>query len=159
LFTSNGYLKSYSEEILPDQTVLFISEWERALGIPDGCFKGAGTLNERRRDVLTKLAALGLQTEKDFEDIAKIFDLTVDVIPGEESGLVLSKPKFTIVIKWFADGEAQSDQIFIMTCLYEATKPANVDLAYINLKRYAQCDEDLMQCGELFAECGNSEFF
>jgi len=43
--------------------VAFLDEWERALGIPDDCFDLANTDDERRINILTKLAALGVQTE------------------------------------------------------------------------------------------------
>jgi len=87
LFRSNGLLIEYSEEIIPDKTVKFIAEWENALGIPDDCFPGTGSIDTRRRDVLTKLAALGIQTKQDFIDVGAIFGVTVDVKSGSFKGI------------------------------------------------------------------------
>ena len=81
LFRSNGLLKEYSEQIIPDQTVKFIEEWESTLGIPDSCFTGAGTIDVRRRDVLAKLAASGVQTVQDFIDLAAFFGISVTIVP------------------------------------------------------------------------------
>ena len=35
LVTAEGYVKTFDDEYSPLTTVLFIEEWERALGIPD----------------------------------------------------------------------------------------------------------------------------
>ncbi len=85
LFRANGLLKEYSEEIIPDQTVKFIGEWEQALGIPDDCFSGTGSITERRRDVLVKLASLGVQTAQDFIDLGTIFGAAVTVQAGRDT--------------------------------------------------------------------------
>ena len=101
LFRSNGLLKEYSEQIIPDQTVKFIEEWEQALGIPDDCFKVTGTIANRRKQVLTKLAALGVQTIADFVDVAAVFGVTAQVFAGSGSGITFASNKvarFTIVI-------------------------------------------------------------
>lgn len=79
LFTADGYLVDYQDDIVPDATTYFIEEWESALGIPDGCFAGVGTLSERRRDIVVKLAALGAQTAEDFVRIGALFGVAVTV--------------------------------------------------------------------------------
>lgn len=53
-----------------DFTQLIINEWESAVGIPDTCFPGTGTLEERRVHVLLKFAKMNPLTEQDFIDIA-----------------------------------------------------------------------------------------
>jgi len=70
LIRNSALLAEYREEILPDRTVLFLSEWERALGIPDDCFTGIGTDDERRNDILAKLASLGVQSAEDMRILA-----------------------------------------------------------------------------------------
>ena len=141
LFRSNGYLISYSEEILPDQTVKFISEWESALGIPDLCFNGTGTITERRRDILTKLASLGVQTVDDFEALALIFGVTVDVLPGLESAVTFATTKdarFTIVVNitlperfpytfpiTFGDSTTA-----LLECIFNQLKPSNCKILF-----------------------------
>jgi len=81
LFTAQGYLITLENEYFPDGTSLFLNEWESALGIPDDCFSGEGTLNERRRDIIVKLASLGTQTAQDFVALAEIFGKAVTVTP------------------------------------------------------------------------------
>ena len=73
-------------EYLPDATSVFLEEWESALGIPDECFNGTGSLAERQTWVLAKLASMGVQTESDFEALVVVFGLTADVIPGYTYG-------------------------------------------------------------------------
>jgi len=152
LFRSNGLLKEYSEQIIPDQTIKFIDEWESALGIPDNCFSGAGTLTERRRDILAKLAALGVQTAQDFVDLAATFGVTVTVNGGiEEITFPLVFPivmfdtkkeaRFTIIVR-FTDQAANrfplvfpftfgSGELAILECLFTELKPANCDIIFI----------------------------
>lgn len=141
LFRANGLLKTYNDEILPDQTVKFIEEWESALGIPDDCFKVTGTLNERRTQVLTKLASLGVQTIADFENVAAIFGIPATVLAGSESGITFASnrvARFTIVINitlperfpytfpfTFGDGTT-----VLLECLFNKLKPANCKLLF-----------------------------
>ncbi len=151
LFRANGLLKEYSEQVIPDQTVKFIEEWESALGIPDDCFSGTGTLAERRRDVLTKLAALGVQTRQDFIDLAVTFGVTITINAGiDEIAFPLTFPvvmfntvkeaRFTIVVR-FTVQEANrfplvfpitfgSGEIAILECLFTKLKPANCDIIF-----------------------------
>lgn len=141
LFRANGLLKEYSEEIIPDQTVKFIAEWESAVGIPDDCFKVSGTIDNRRKQVLTKLASLGVQTIADFENVALIFGVTATVLAGSESGIVFASNKvarFTIVINLtlperftytfpltFGD-----DLTVLLECLFKKLKPANCQVLF-----------------------------
>jgi len=156
LFRSNGFLREYSDGILPDQTQKFLSEWESTLGIPDGCFTGTGTDADRRRDILVKLASLGVQTVDDFQALADLFSITATVIPGEDFPTPISDPKFTIVVEWQGDTPEQSAEINILSCLFERLKPANCRLIILPLNIFAQCGEAIMECGEVFAECNNS---
>ncbi len=70
LVRSEALVEEFRDQIIPDKTVLYVDEWERALGIPDDCFQGTGSLDERRADVLAKLASLGVQTNEDFRRLA-----------------------------------------------------------------------------------------
>lgn len=158
LFRANGELREYTNNILPDSTVLFIDEWESAVGIPDHCFSGAGSIEERRRDVLVKLASLGVQSVDDFQNLANMFDVTTSVIPGEDFIVPVPFPKFTIIVQWIGVTEEQSAQINIISCLFEKLKPANVQILFFPLNFFAQAGEAAMLCGEEFAQCGNSLF-
>lgn len=147
LFRANGLLKQYSEDFIPDRTVAFIEEWERALGIPDGCFDGQGTLDKRRRDVLVKLASLGVQTAQDFVDLAAVFDVVVEVYPGKDKfddlsalGMTLHDARFTIVVDFAVRAAFQfpytfpirfgDERIAIMECLFNRLIPANCQIMF-----------------------------
>lgn len=151
LFTAQGYLITLEEEYFPDQTNLFIDEWLRALQIPDGCLLGTGTNDDKRRDILVKLSALGVQTAEDFEALAEIFGVTITVITGDvAASFPLSFPllffntpadsRYTIIINFplptggffiynfpivFGDS-AQS----ILTCLFRGLRPANCQVIF-----------------------------
>lgn len=142
LFRVNGLIKEYAEQIIPDNTVKFVTEWERAVGIPDDCFKGDGSINDRRRNVLVKLASLGVQTIADFEAIALIFGIVTQVVPGSASGITTFASKkierFTIVINLtqpksfpytfpitFGD-----DTVTLLECLFRKLKPANCQVLF-----------------------------
>lgn len=151
LFRANGLLKEYSEQVIPDQTVKFIEEWESALGIPDDCFSGTGTLTERRRDILTKLAALGVQTRQDFIDLAATFGVTITINAGiDEITFPLTFPvvmfstvkeaRFTIVVRFTVQAANRfplvfpitfgSGEIAILECLFTNLKPTNCDIIF-----------------------------
>lgn len=64
-------------------TTLLIEEWEKALGIPDDCFPGTGTIEKRRIDVLIKLG-VALLTEQDYIDLGILLGIKVKIkrLPG-----------------------------------------------------------------------------
>lgn len=151
LFRANGLLRDYSIELLPDQTNKFLSEWESTLGIPDSCFAGTGSNDERRRDVLVKLAALGVQTDQDFVDLAELFGVALTVTPGlEEIQFPLVFPvlmfttetdaRFTIVVEFTVQAANRfpftfpvlfgSGEIAILECLFTKLKPANCNIVF-----------------------------
>lgn len=130
LFRSNGFIKEYCEELLPDETVKFIDEWESAVGIRDDCFTGTGTLDERRRDILVKLASSGIQTVQDFIDLADLFGITVTVTGS----------RFTITVNFIVTAAEEfpyifplpfgNEQIAILECLFNLLKPANCKVIF-----------------------------
>ena len=151
LFRANGLLIDYTNEIIPDQTNDFLSEWESAVGIPDLCFTGTGTNAERRRDILLKLAALGVQTEQDYIDLAAAFGVTITVTPAADIALFpMTFPiilfdtevdaRFTIVIGFDFPVEVTfpytfpipfgTPEIGIIQCVFEQLKPANCQLIF-----------------------------
>jgi uncharacterized protein YmfQ (DUF2313 family) len=68
-------------------TTDLIREWESAVGIPDDCFSGTGSLELRRRDVLIKLASLGVSTAKGFIDLAALFGFQALIPSGGSYGI------------------------------------------------------------------------
>ena len=152
LFSANGLLMDYNNNIIPDETEKFIGEWESALGIPDDCFSGSGTDEERRRDILAKLAALGVQTAEDFESLALLFGVVADVGAGIDEitfPVIFPVPmfttetdaRFTITVR-FAGIESPtftltfpilfgSEIVGLVECLFGKLKPANCDLLFL----------------------------
>lgn len=140
LFDAQGYLCDLEEQYFPDATESFLSEWEQALGIPDDCFSGTGDVLERRRDIVVKLAALGIQTAEDFRQLAEVFGEVIAVVPGSEyTNYPLPVPaddqkRYYIIIEFtpatggfpytfpFTFG---SDAIRILECLFVSLAPAN----------------------------------
>lgn len=169
LYRCNGYLRGYASEILPDQTTKYLGEWERALGIPDSCFDGQGTVEERRRDVLAKLASLGVQTVDDFVELAAFFGATVTIENGSARGIfpmafpiilfdTAKQARFTIYVTFTAPLASRfpltfpftfgDDAIAIMECLFNKLRPANVKVIFaqegapdVNPNNYAFEDE------------------
>lgn len=140
-------------------TTDLIREWERAVGIPDECFPGTGSLDIRRQHVLIKLASLGVSTAKGFVDLAALFGFKALVPSGATYGIFpLAFPiaffqypqdaRFTLYV--FLDSE-NVPEVFpfettrfpipffsnvsnIVECLIRKLAPANVNVIfqYIN---------------------------
>ncbi len=141
LFRAQGYLVTLEDEYFPDATTLFLDEWERALGIPDSCFSGTGTADERRRDIVTKLSALGIQTVEDFEALAVVFGVTAVVLAGKDSAVSFAterEARYTIVVALtlperfpytfpFTFGD---NLTALLECLFLKLKPANCQVIF-----------------------------
>lgn len=84
---AEGHLNDMTHEHDIRTTTWLIEEWESALGIPDDCIPVANTLEQRRKNVLLKLSALGLQTQKDYEDLAAVLGGTITIEKGGEYGI------------------------------------------------------------------------
>lgn len=116
LLRAENFLFLYNSEFIPDETTVFIEEWESAVGIPDDCFLTTSTeTNEvRRRNILVKLASLGVQTVDDFENLAVLMGFPdVEVLPGMlaplgselvTNGDFSSAASWTVVPDWAISG-------------------------------------------------------
>ena len=139
------------DEYDPTQTTNFIEEWETLVGIPDDCIDNTGTLEQRRLNILLKLAGVNVTTAKQFENVASIlgFDIVVEngidtsTFPLTLPFILLSEAEapFTIVITLDeADKPAGFPLTFpfvltdgtpkILLCLFEKLKPANTNLVF-----------------------------
>ena len=137
----------FRTEILPDETVLFLEEWESAVQIPCDCLTGEGSQDQRRLEVLTKLADMNLQVSQDYIDLATIFGVTITCESGKDRpDLEWSSDKearFTIVISFVVEIPDRFPytfpipfgQKFIATleCLFAKLKPANCQLLFIGI--------------------------
>lgn len=154
ILRSENLLTEFRDNILPDETILLIDEWESALGIPDDCFTGSGTAEQRRTEVLVKLASLGVQTLADFQKLANLLGIGMRITTGADHDIYMTKTpvigfstdkiaRNTIVVDFddslgagfpytfpFTFGNASLQQI---QCLFNKLKPAHVDILYTNL--------------------------
>ena len=146
LFTAEGYIKTFDDEYSPLTTVLFIEEWERALGIPDDCFRATGDIDERRIHILTKLASLGIQTVADYVSLGLVFGKTLTVEALDEMtsppiAVTFPDARFTIVITGagLVSGLPPYDVPFtpdtsesVLECLFNKLKPSNCKIIFVN---------------------------
>lgn len=134
-----------------NETVEFMDRWESAVGIPDDCFDTNKTLEERRTQVLAKLAKMNLTTEQDFIDLATLFGVNVTIRSGKDAStfpmvfpIILfdteKEAKFTMVVEFdsatngfpftfpitFTDNENE-----LIQCLFDKLRPANVQIIYL----------------------------
>lgn len=82
-----GILNDITYEHQIDQTTSLISQWEAALGIPDGCFSVASSLSDRIRNVSVKLGHMSLQTAQDYIDLGALLGYTVRITAGADRGI------------------------------------------------------------------------
>ena len=149
---ATGVVDELRSGVIPDETILFIDEWESAVGIPDDCFDGQGDVATRRRDVLAKLASLGVQTAQDFVDLAAFFGIPATIKGGSTHGLF----PFEFPMVFFPDARTArhtilidlgglvdsftytfpitfgSAEIALVKCLFGKLKPANCDILYMD---------------------------
>ena len=136
---------------LINNSSFFIDEWELMVGIPDDCFPGAGSIEERTQHVLVKLASLNVIVEQDWIDLAAILGFEICIKNGGEAGIYpLSYPieyfatakeaRFTMIV--FIKGipptvypltyplnySSSADNILI--CVFEKLKPADTNLLF-----------------------------
>lgn len=145
------FLETVWEEADPSTTTAFIADWEAAVGIPDSCFPGTGTIEDRRAHVLVKLTA-AVQTADDFKALATLLGLDVEVKSGIEAGvfpyvfplIFFGSPKesrFTMLVTVsnllgkgfpYTFPLVFSDPVLdILKCLFNKLKPANTQVVFI----------------------------
>ncbi len=100
-------------ELDPAQTYEMLTDWERVLGLPDGCTPVTGTISERRAAVIQKLTSLGGQTPAFY--IALAAHLGFDILIHEQDpdvedyapGLGLTGDEYRLV--WRVEVLTQTD--------------------------------------------------
>ena len=133
------------------KTTSLIQEWERFVGIPDSCISVASTIEQRRLNVLLKLAGINATTEKQFKNVASILGYNIEVSNGVSTStfpltlpfLLISEASapFTIVITLPSSIKPNgfpltlpftltSQQPAILDCLFNKLKPANTQLFF-----------------------------
>lgn len=66
-------------EVLPSSTLEMLSDWERAVGLPDPCVPDGSTLQERRAALITRLTSTGGQSRAFFIALAESFGYTITI--------------------------------------------------------------------------------
>lgn len=149
---AQSYLRLFDREVDITRTVELLEEWEATVGIPDDCFDTNTTIEIRRQQVLIKLAALGVQTEQDFKDLALLFGIVIEIDSGIKfNTFTLTLPviffetakaaRFTMVVTYFVQQTSRFPYTFdfvfgdgtipIIECLFRKLVPANVDLFFL----------------------------
>lgn len=132
----------------------FISEWERMVGIPDSCFSNDKNIETRRRQVIIKLSAEGVNTKQDFIDLAALLGFTITITYPPEIpfyppydvpiNLITGIPESRYV--WIVRGQGLvpnvppydvpfsliSGHATVLQCFFEKLKPAHTKIIYKN---------------------------
>lgn len=158
----DGYLQRFVDQCIPTETDDYLAEWEYALGIPDPCIPIETDPEKRRRNIEIKLAILaGVQTKPDFEYIATLFGLVVEVNPGidhvstGDGGYGLKTPvldvpadfstvaiarRSIVVVEYLPDSVTfpydfplpfSTAEQLQLRCLFETLKPAYTQIVYV----------------------------
>ena len=144
-------LNELFDEYNPETTVKFIEEWERTVGIPDDCFDNVGTNEERRKNILLKLTGINSSTEEQFEAVAAILGINVNVKSGFDESVIPQVIPFiilgddevgyTIVVEVTTEPNPatipqtiafiiQGNISVLLECLFNKLKPANTQIIF-----------------------------
>ena len=127
-------VQAVAQEYIPNLTTSAIDEWEQFLGIPDDCFfiTSNTTPDERRRNIIIKLAYMNLQTDADYKALAAQFGLIILLEP--QGGFVLK----IIILNAFIPGFPYtftftfggSTPVEIFECIVTKQKAAHVQVIF-----------------------------
>lgn len=144
-------INEVSKEYNPNITTALLDEWEEFVGIPDACIPVASTIEQRRLNILLKLAGINATTAKQFKNIASILGYNIEVSNGVDTSafpltlpfLLISEASapFTIVITLPISSQTfgfpltlpftlTQEQPEILNCLFNKLKPANTQLFF-----------------------------
>jgi uncharacterized protein YmfQ (DUF2313 family) len=87
LYREQQKVVEVEEQYFLPQTTELIEEWESAYGIPSECFTNVVSLSQRINQVLAKIRANGVQTEKDFIDLAKFMGFDITITHGTDEAI------------------------------------------------------------------------
>lgn len=118
-----GKINEVYDEYNPANTTALIEEWEGFVGIPDDCLSNTGSLEERRKNILLKLAGINATTAQQFENVAAILGFDVTVRAGVD---VVGFP-YTFPIVLLDDDAAP---FTIIVDLDESLKPSGFPLTF-----------------------------
>jgi hypothetical protein len=107
-----------------NQTVDYITEWESAVGIPDSCFSATGPIEERRTDVIAKLARMNISTKQELIDLAAYFGYEIDIIVAIEYSV------FPMDFPYFFTGEGKTNRFTIYVIFPEIVNDTIFPIAF-----------------------------
>ena len=138
-------INEVSKEYNPNVTTALLEEWEEFVGIPDSCIAVASTAEQRRLNILLKLAGINATTAKQFKNIALILGYQIEVgsgvdfyptIPIAEASapftIVITLPivnqdfRFPLILPF----KLSADEPTIINCLFNKLKPANTQVYF-----------------------------
>lgn len=61
---------------------LLINEWERRLGIPDKCFSGTGTIEDRQKDIICKTTLMHGNRIEDLKAVCAFYEIDCEITPA-----------------------------------------------------------------------------
>lgn len=138
-------------ELDPTTTEDLIENWEKEVGIPDGCIDVASNLQDRRDNVLLKIRGLNVQTAQDFIDLAASYGFTIQIQPAAVHLFPLIFPhyffgsakeaRFTVFVDFQSEVNPSVfplafpyqfgfSQTKIIECLFQKLMPATVNVIY-----------------------------
>ena len=127
-------LVDITEEYYLPQTTLLLDRWEKALGIPDDCFKTNEDLETRIIHCLAKFLAMGTQTEQNFIDIALLFGKVVTVVddPAQPYVIIIKGDELVGDVPPYDVPFSLNTGETTLECFFNKLKPANCIIQFIN---------------------------
>lgn len=136
---------NYINEIIPDKSTLagLLTEWERAVGIPNECVPIAATEDQRRANVLFVLSDIGGNSIPYWENRAEAagFPGTVVTEQGGQSPFIvgisvmgdpLGDTVFGNAFTWIVTFPVASVGTSAVECDFERNKPAHTQIIFVN---------------------------
>lgn len=79
-----GFVDSRAADLLeresdPRKTMELLPDWERNWGLPEECFPGGSTVEERRATLMLKMTLLGGQSREFFYYVADLFNYSITI--------------------------------------------------------------------------------
>lgn len=140
-------------ELNINNSFYLLEYWEKMVGIPDKCFPGNGTVEERRSHVIVKLALMNVQTADDIIKLLNLLGYEAEITPAIDRAVFpIEFPYYffannyqarsTIIIRIFGTGlsnvrfplpfpiQFTSLQQSIAECVIDKIKPAHIHVIY-----------------------------
>lgn len=147
----NNFLNLIVKEGDLNEANFLLTEWERTLGIPDDCLTNNGSLEERRRNLLLKLAGLQGTLIEQFEYVVNVLGYSgIEIKTAVEKSTyplqypfpyfdeeqapfiiyVILPPELTPTTYPLTYPIQYNSVITLLECIFDKLKPANVKIIY-----------------------------